>query len=80
MSNIQINIKKIKKIFIKSFKYFLPAIAGLGIFIICNVCIKDSDVSYITRPGVGDSTEVEIAVEGLTDEVQNLEIPISGRL
>lgn len=80
MSNIQINIKKIKKIFIKSFKYFLPAIAGLGIFIICNVCIKDSDVSYITRPGVGESTEVEIAVEGLTDEVQNLEIPISGRV
>ena len=77
MKKIQINIKKISS---KNWKSFLPAIAGFVIFIICNICIKNSDISYITRPGVGDSTEMEIAVEGLTDEVQNLEIPISGRV
>ena len=76
MKSVQINIKKV---LIKNCKYLSVAIIGFAVFIICSVCIRDGNIKYVMRAGIGDDSETKIAVEGLTDELQILEIPISAR-
>lgn len=72
---------KIKNILIRNRKYILIAAAGFLLFIICSFCIKDENLNYIERLGVGeDESEMNVVVEGLTDKPQSIEIPISGRI
>ncbi|AYA98581.1 hypothetical protein [Lachnoanaerobaculum umeaense] len=75
--------KYLKEIFLDNIKYWLIIMLSFVLSIICSMFLRTDIVSdnYIKRLGVDEyDTEMEIEVEGLLDEPQKIEIPVSKRV
>lgn len=75
--------KYLKEIFLDNKKYWLIIILSFLLFILCSLFLKEDMLvdNYIKRLGVDEyDTEMEVEVEGLLDEPQKIEIPISKRV
>jgi hypothetical protein len=75
--------KYLKEIFSDNIKYWLIIMLSFVLSIICSMFLRTDIVSdnYIKRLGVDEyDTEMEIEVEGLLDEPQKIEIPVSKRV
>ena len=75
--------KYLKEIFLDNIKYWLIIRLSFVLSIICSMFLRTDIVSdnYIKRLGVDEyDTEMEIEVEGLLDEPQKIEIPVSKRV
>ena len=75
--------KYLKEIFLDNIKYWLIIMLSFVLSIICSIFLRTDIVSdnYIKRLGVDEyDTEMEIEVEGLLDEPQKIEIPVSKRV